>query len=46
MNKLEFINAAVESRKQNLTEASDKIWEFAEISLEEEKSCAVLSAYL
>ncbi len=46
MNKFEFIENAVESRKDTFSELSDEIWQFAEISLKEEKSSSVLAEAL
>lgn len=46
MNKFEFIDKAIASRGDAFAVASDKIWEFAEISLEEKQSCELLSSFL
>ena len=32
---------AIEQKKQTITEIADKIWEYAELSLQEFKSCAL-----
>ena len=42
MNKFQFINDTIEQRAELFCEASDKIWEYAEVSLEEKKSSALI----
>lgn len=46
MNKFEFIDAVIEAQSQEFCDASDKIWEYAEISLEEEKSSKLIAEIL
>ncbi len=46
MNKFEIINSAIDSKEDMLISASDSIWEYAEISLKEEKSSKLLAGLL
>lgn len=46
MNKFQFINDTIEQRAELFCEASDKIWEYAEVSLEEKKSSALIGEIL
>ena len=46
MNKFQFINDIVEQNSKMLCDASDKIWEYAETSLEEKKSAELIGEIL
>ena len=44
MNKAEYVTACVnriEEKRDQVIRVSDKVWEYAETSLREEKSCAL-----